>query len=428
MKVLIISHNPMSTKHSIGKTLLSLFSEFKKEELCQLYIHTGLPEKDVCSSFFQVTDKDVLKGTLTRNVHGKRVVAMGDSSENQNPHENDSIYSKFYLSHKKRNPDREMLRDLMWQLSPWYNEKLKKWIEEQKPTCIFAAIGSGKFLYEMALRISKDFSLPLFTYVCDDFYFMKAQKSIMGMLWHGLLVKKTKALMEQTSLIVSICNEMSEHYSKEFGKPAKTVMTGTNYEVVGEIPRREKVQTLRYFGKLSINRYKSMAEICREVDLINQETGSSFSIEIFCGGVDELIKKEFEGIKSAKFFDFISGEEFRTTFLSSDALIHIEAFDRASVDRVKYSVSTKIADSLASGIPLFAYAPQEVASMQHLIRNSCAIIVTRKKELRDKLMLLFNSSETRKEVSQNAVIAAYKYHDPKSVSLELYSLLESSKL
>ena len=73
MKVLIISHNPMSTKHSIGKTLMSLFSNFKKEELGQLYIHTGTPELSEVSSYFQVTDKAVLKGVFTRKVACREV-------------------------------------------------------------------------------------------------------------------------------------------------------------------------------------------------------------------------------------------------------------------------------------------------------------------------------------------------------------------
>lgn len=425
MKALIISHNPMSTQHSIGKTLLSLFSEFSKDELCQLYIHTGRPEKDVCSSFFQITDKDVLKGVLTRRVEGRRVAVTEEQTQEIGMKDAEAIYSKLYASSKKRNPDRELLRDLMWKLAPWYNRDLRQWLEEQKPTCIFAAIGSGKFLYEMALRISIDYSLPLYTYVCDDFYFMKPNGTMIGSVWKKMLMLKTKELMRQTSAIVSICQEMSQCYSEEFAKPAITIMTGTNYQVAEEPPIRKNVNTLRYFGKLSLNRYKSMAEICKEIDHINKEKGSSISVEIFCGGIDEAAKQELEGIASAKLFDFISGDEFKTTFFSSDALIHVEAFDEASVDRVKYSVSTKIADSLASGIPLFAYAPQNVASMKHLIRNNCAFVATSKDELKEKLLLLLDNIEARRKISENEISTARRHHDPKSVSRELHKLMSS---
>lgn len=39
MKVLLLSHNPVTTYNNMGKTFLSLFSAFRPEELCQLYLY-----------------------------------------------------------------------------------------------------------------------------------------------------------------------------------------------------------------------------------------------------------------------------------------------------------------------------------------------------------------------------------------------------
>ena len=52
----------------------------------------------------------------------------------------------------------------------------------------------------------------------------------------------------------------------------------------------------------------------------------------------------------------------------------MEAFDKENRDRVRYSVSTKIIESLASGRPLLAYGPEDVASMAYLRRNDCAAL------------------------------------------------------
>ena len=38
MKILIISHPSLNTHNNMGKTMLSLFTSFDKEELCQLVI------------------------------------------------------------------------------------------------------------------------------------------------------------------------------------------------------------------------------------------------------------------------------------------------------------------------------------------------------------------------------------------------------
>jgi len=426
MKVLIISHNPMSTKHSIGKTLLSLFSEFKREELCQLYIHTGLPERDVCSSFFRVTDKDVLRGVVTRKVAGKTVEATLPEEAPQEVRT--EFYKKTYGNAKNRQPHRELLRDLMWALSPWYNKKLRDWVAQEKPTCIFAAIGSGTFLYKMALKIAKDFNLPLFTYVCDDFYSLKTPRTLLGPLWKANIVRQTKKLLGRSAAIVSICQELSDYYQQEFNRPAHTVMTGTNYQVAQAPAVREEVKTIRYFGKVTLNRYKSIADICRAIDRLNAQQGQHYAVEIFCGEPDRETTAEFADIQCAKFCGFISGQEFENTFFSSHALLHIEAFDAPSVDRAKYSVSTKIADSLASGIPFFAYGPREVASIGHLLRHQCAVVATAKEELPEKLTELFTDSRLRATLGEKQLQTAAQYHDPHKVSQQLYSLLNGGAL
>lgn len=425
MKVLIISHNPMSPVHSIGKTLMSLFSQFSREELCQLYIHPGVPVEQKCMSYYQITDKDALMGLFCRKVHSKETFPTENIPYTADG--NTFIDKNIYGSKKNRKPYRELVRDIVWKMSPWYTKELKNWIEREKPSHVFVAIGSGKFLYDIAVKISKDYSIPLITYVCDDFYTMDIPKEPFGTVWKKQLEKSTKKLMKQTKRIVSICDEMTEYYGREFQRKAITVMTGTNYRVADEPCVKKRIQNLCYYGKLSLNRYKSMADIGRTVDAINESRQEDTSIEIYCGGVTPQIEKEFEGIRCCHFHNFISGSQFEKTFFESDALIHVEAFDSESVDRVKNSISTKIADSLASGIPLLAYAPSHIASMQYLIRNDCAFVATDKDELMQKVELLLSDEPVRETVSQNAIATAKKYHDPQNVSNNLYCFIESIK-
>lgn len=418
MKVLIISHNPMSTQFGIGKTLLSLFSEFEKNEICQLYTNQALPDQDVCESYFRITDKEVLKGVFSRKLRSGTVSAQNVVSD---------VTRKTASNPKNRQPHREIARDIIWKVSPWYSKELKKWLSEQKPTCIFAAIGSGKFLYDMAIKIADDLDIPLFTYVCDDFYFMKAPKAPLGKMWKRLIVKETNKLIAKTDALVTICDELSNQYEKFFNKKAYTIMTGTNYSVSETPKNTDTVLTLSYFGRLNINRYRSLAGIARAIDEINKEKNTGFSIDIYSEDPSDEVLEEFKGIQSAKFCGFLNGNAFSERFFASQTLVHVEDFDEASVERVRYSVSTKIADSLASGIILFAYGPEEVASIQHLIRNRCAVVATSNSELKSKLETLFFGAEMRNAVCNNAIKTAELYHDPKNVSRRLYECLKTGK-
>ncbi len=410
MKVLILSHNPMSIQTSIGKTLVSLFSAFKKEELCQIYVSASKPERDLCSSCFRVTDKSALKGIFTRQVKGGVVEADEKAPVSQD------TARKAMSSANRNKPYIELLRDAVWMLAPWYNKALRQWVRQQQPTCIFVAVGSSKFLYNMALKISKDFSIPVYTYVCDDFYTMKAPESLMGHLWSFLLRRKTRQLLRHSKGVISICPEMSEIYQKEFGCPATTVMTGTNFSLAKAPKVSASATTLRYFGKVSLNRYRSLADIAEVIDNINSQQGTDYTLEIYCGAASPTEEKALQKYKCIRMYDFISGKQFEETFFSSDALVHIEAFDEKSIERVRHSVSTKIADSMACGIPLLAYGPKEIASIGHLLRNKCAFTATDKDQLDKVLRELFSNYELRCTISLNALETALQYHDPEKAS------------
>ena len=72
-KVLIISHNPLTTYESMGKTFSTLFASFSNDEICQLYIYPTIPNVDKCSSYYRITDKDVLRSYYKLKVNGEEV-------------------------------------------------------------------------------------------------------------------------------------------------------------------------------------------------------------------------------------------------------------------------------------------------------------------------------------------------------------------
>lgn len=407
IKVLIISHNPITTYQNMGKTMLSLFSSFKKEELCQLYIYPSVPNVDKCASYYRVTDKNVLESFYKFKVKGGEVAP--DSS----------IFKKFesekdkkaYENPKNNGVVRRIARDVIWGLSHWYNKSLKEWLDIQAPTHIFVAPGTAKCVYNMALRISKRYNISIITYVCDEYYFVKKDKGFLARLRQKSFHKKIEELMYNSTRLVTICKSLEDSYTKKFKTPATTVMTGSNYDIEREIKEYDKVTTLRYMGNISCKRFTSLAEIGRTLDEINAEDGTNYSLEIFTGEKNSEILATFDGIKSIKLCGYVGGEDFDRTFKASQMLLHTEAFDEDSIDLVKNSVSTKIADSLGSGIAFFAYGPSQVASMKHLIDNDCAMIATSKDELKDVLRRAFTDKDFRSQKAKNGLAVALECHD-----------------
>lgn len=409
MKVLIISHLPMATQNNMGRTFLSLFSQFDQEELCQLYIYPAIPDVDRCSSYYRVTDKEVLSSFLgKRNIGGE--IDHGWIRADQGLYEKESDEG-LYRNWKNKSPVRRLLRDAMWAMSPWYGRGLKNWLEREKPDCIFVAPGAAKFLYSMALRISKERQIPIIPYICDEYYFVREPEGLLEKLRLGLLQRKIRQLMKNTSHLVVISRELEEAYGSAFGVDTTVLMTGTSYPIA-EVPRMAKAaQEICYFGNIRCNRYLVLAEIGRELDAINEEQGTDYKLNIFSSEKDAGILSSFDGIASVVLRGFVAGAEFDRIFREAQLLLHAEAFDEESKDFTKHSVSTKIADSLASGIPLLAYGPEEISSMRHLLRHDCAVAATSPEALRQSLLTALEDGDARNLVAKNGILTARKYHD-----------------
>ena len=421
MKVLLISHNPITTYQNMGKTFLSMFSEFSKEEICQLYIYPTIPDVDICDSYYRITDRDIMKSYF----HFGKVNSEVICKERINPENHSFFESKedadFYKKRKK-NSYRLLLRDAMWFFSNWYNTGLKKWLDEQKPTCIFLAPGESKFIYNIALYISKKLNIDLNTYICDEYYFVNSPDNFVDKIQLYCLKKKIEQTMKKTSQLFTICDELAEVYYNKFKTKTHILFTGANC-LFDEKPKlREHINGITYMGNLAYKRYEAIAEIGCAIDEINDKLGSNYKLFIYAKELKEEVVSCFNGINSIEYCGYVTGAEYKKVLYGADILLHVEAFDVECMERVKHSISTKIADCLGSGIPLLAYGPADIASINYLRVTESAFLCTEREKLSATILGAFDI-EARKMISENAMDTANLNHDASKNSKKLYEIL-----
>lgn len=390
----------------MGKTLLSLFSDFDKEELCQLYVHPATPDIVTCNSYYRVTDREILKSLYSFKSAGRKLEEWEVVAER-----NSSNISVMQRNPNNDRPSRRLLRDIMWKMSHWYTKALRTWLDEEQPTCIFLAPGYAKFIYDIALKIADEYKLPIISYICDDYYFVKKPKGFLGRVQLGSLQKKTKKLLQNTSHLITISDEIRDKYLQNFKVSATTVMTGTNYKIEENVNVCQTPTTISYFGNVGYNRYISLAEIGKALDKINSEMSTKYKLKLYTNEGSTKILQVLGNVESVELQGFVLGEEFDKAFHSAELLLHVEAFDEECIDIVKHSISTKIADSLGSGIPLVAYGPDCVSSMKHLIRNDCALRIHDKEKLEAVLHKVFSDENERTRIAMNGLVTARQYHD-----------------
>ncbi len=416
MKVLIVSHNCFSSVQSMGKTLSSLFAEFGKDELMQLYLYPSIPNINVCGSYYRITDSNILRSILKRKCCGRKI--RQDEIKQDNSLFANRKEAEKYSSTKQNSFLMRRLRDVAWTIGNWKTRDLKEWLKYEKPDVVFYALGDATFSQNIARWISKCLRIPLVTYICDEFYFYsKAQSGWFNRLLSTPMTTGIKKTVKASKHLVTICDSLGKLYSENFGVQHTKIMTGSTIKAENIITNHSK--KISFIGNTSLNRWKSMRDIADAIELINNETESKYEFVYY--GKESSYLQDYKGIK---YGGFLSPEEVHKVMRESCALIHTETFDKEYRERLRYSVSTKIADTLASGNCLFAYGPEDIASIQHLVENECAVVATRKEDLKIALINALEDSELRSKVSSNAIETAQKYHNSTQNSKLLKKVLQ----
>jgi hypothetical protein len=162
---------------------------------------------------------------------------------------------------------------------------------------------------------------------------------------------------------------------------------------------------ISYIGNTALNRWKPIAEIAAAIEVINGENRTDFEFTYYGGKSNEL-----ESVSGIKYGGRLTADQVKKIMTGSRLLIHVETFDKDFRLRLMYSVSTKIADSLASGVPLFAYGPEDIASMKHLINNECAACVTDKKSLFSQLTRVLMDEKYSNQLRRKAMSVVSQKH------------------
>lgn len=379
MRVLLISHNPITTYNNMGKTLMALFSVFSPDELCQLYLYPTIPDSEKCSEYYRFTDIDALHSIVDKRSVGQRVAA--DTS--QHSLFKDEKEEQLYKSPHHRTDLVRMSRDIIWKLSNWNNPALNEWIGRQAPDIIFAAVGKQEMLYDIAMSIARQRSLPLIAYICDDYYYSAPSDGIFPKIRKKHLRRKIEEMMKASSMVVTISQELTDSYSETFSVRAETFMTCPLFHVrsyLGGVGGMVK-KSLVYMGNIESGREQSLLELGEALHEVNNFSATGYSLDIYTGEKRPEILSKLSACPSISLHGFVTGDEYKKVFDSADVFVHVESFAAKNRERVRYSVSTKIIECLASGRPLLAYGPADVASIAYLRRNDCAALAQSREEL-----------------------------------------------
>lgn len=405
-RILVISHNIFSPVTAMGKSLMSMFSGAKKENIAQLFFHSEIPTSDICANYFRITDGNVLKSVFTRKPAYK-IYGSEDIKKNiVNPRTDTGITARIYQAARKKTPLNYLIRDLGWKAGIWNGAELNRWVSDFNPNVIFFASGDYVFSYRIAYGISKKFGIPIVFWCCDDYYIRKNEKSLLGKIHYNSLMKWAKLVSERSKEMIVISDKMKKDYSEIFKCPI-TVLRISAEENPFSLPFDER-SGIVYVGGLGVNRLAPLAELGREM----KKQAPSQYIDVYSNDKNPEIKAMLTEENGFRFHGGASAEEVPKIIGKAKFVLHVEAFDDKSRRRTRYSLSTKIGESLRSGACIIAYGPWDISSIEYLADANAAIILKSADELPQ---IVTDNSVSNREICtrciDNALALAEINHD-----------------
>lgn len=400
IKILVMSYNALSKEDSNGRTILNYLSEFNKSQVYNLYINKGSLNLNGASSFFLLSDSDVLKSIITRK-SGSEVVPCQLSDEINNS----SLKAK-----KKKTCFRVMLRCLLWRIGKPFSKNLIEWLNKTRPNVLVCYSGDFPYFAVLCQKISKFMHIPVVTinteeYLIKEHDWLSASHKIRKTFWSRMLQNRlfrTYGELYKKYPTVYLTDSLLKSYLRLFPNK-KAVCIGNSTSIKPFNFLNKTVNIGYYFGNLSLGRSDSLVKIFAEALRIKP------SFRLICYGRGG--QRDIEAITKAgiEYRGFVPYEELTNLVLTeADLIIHCEGTEEYYEIDSRNAFSTKIPDVLATGLPTLFYAKETFFFLKYLKENGIKYVATNDDELKDCLRELLNCTFSSSDPESRAKINLVK--------------------
>ena len=421
MKILFISMSPIQKGVSIGNTFLNVFEDFPDVQFFSVYTKNGYPDSSI-ERAFQITDKQLLKRLLHRTKTVGRTVPERDGQENA-PAEDKMVT----FARKKRYIPMFWAQSLLWLPPYWKSEALHTFLDEVQPDLLFTILSDSVPLNKLIWHIQGYLQKPLVVYAWDNNYTLQLGLTsplvFLNRCINRHYMRKTVQKAEQLYVISEI---QKQDYEKAFGVSCKILTKSADFS--GEPPVKTQYNSplqLVFTGNIGTNRWKSLAIIAEALEQINQN-GVRAQLRIYTATpLTAKMEKALKKGDSSFIMGSVPANEVPKIQEAADILVHVEALDLKNRLAVRQSFSTKLVDYFKAARPILAVGPREVASIDHLIRNDCALNGETVEEVRSALESVLENRGKLDELSKKAYACGKRNHNAELMHHMLQTDLET---
>lgn len=394
-RVLIVGTIPYN-KNTSSRAFDAYFHNWEKENIRQIFSNTKTPVKGHCGSLYQITDHRLLKRRLGKIKEVGVIFEDKDLPEDWTDNDlevGSGVAVKLYKSGSKKSPFKYLARGWLWKKKLWNTEKLRNWLDEFRPECVFLAFSDDFFIPEIALFVAERYNIPIMSCIGDDYYFN--DRFSLSPLYH-IYRRKYKKLIRRVFSVKScamyIGDKIRDKYNEAFGLSGQTIYLASDIQRKPFAPINLDAPYISYCGNIRLGRNESLAMIGEALRRINPD----YRLHVYSAEKNEEYIRPLRECEGIEYHGAVPYSEVMEVFAKSDAVVVVEGFDKRDVNITKYSLSTKAADSLASGAQIFALGSYDCGVIEYLDSVGCVNVCTDPERVEQSLRAMLLDTEAQR--------------------------------
>jgi len=317
---------------------------------------------------------------------------------------------------------------LNYMLIPWTVWRGVQLVRTQQVEAIFTVPWDHFTI--AAYFLHKITSLPLYVYVMDD-HLGARRRRILRPLLYSLLMP---VVMRSARRVWGVSDEMCEYLNRMYNADSRPLLPLVDLSIFSsssvETSHVASVLNIVFTGAI----YSGQADSVRRlVHVLDRESQSSTSqplnmhLTLYTMMSENALRRMGmlgKNVSSAR----VTNENIPQVLSKANIAFVPISFDPAMRHFAETSFPTKIAEYVASGVPILAHVPPYSTVARYCHEHGCGLVVDEPNEesLHDALILLSTDTALRTNLSMRALEAARRKHDATRIASDFLQQLRST--
>lgn len=427
MKILLITAEEWNDYVYGNGVLTNWFTGFDAE-FAQIYTSPGLPNNKVCSKYFQIDERQMVK-SLYSNTKAGREVKMPTNEREQDAAKSNAQRKGIYGIFKKlslwMHTPIVMLQDFIWMTGRYDKAALQRFIGGYKPDVVFCPQLGNPKMWRLEKLVKGMTDVPFVAFTGDDeASYQQVSKSPLFWLRRWYCHNGLKNSVKIFSHYFMHSKEQAQDYTNEYG-----ISTSTLYECgdfSNEFVKKSVGSPIRlvYAGRLYCNRWKTLAEIGKALHEINKH-GERMVLDIY---TQEALTNEQRKALSPENSVYMKGsvnpQQLKEVYRNADIALHVESMDKKNRLATRVSFSTKIIDLMASTCAILAVCWKRHCGYQYLRDNDAAFCVDNYSDILPMLQRIVENPSLVQNYAQKAYECGRKNHTRERIQKQIRDKFE----